>query len=47
MSPDPSPLTQTLVYMSGILAGYALVSSPEEWQRAWHTMRSLWRRPPR
>ncbi|HYC33257.1 MAG TPA: hypothetical protein VEB59_13285 [Gemmatimonadales bacterium] len=41
---DPSPLFQTAVYMAGILAGYALLTSPEEWARAWQTVRSVLRR---
>lgn len=41
---DPSPLVQTAVYMAGILAGYALLTAPEEWARAWQTVRSVWRR---
>lgn len=41
---DPSPLVQTAVYMGGILAGYALVTAPEEWARAWQTVRDVWRR---
>jgi hypothetical protein len=41
---DPSPLTQTAVYMLGMLAGYALLTRPEEWSRAWETVRSVWRR---
>lgn len=41
---DPSPLVQTAVYMIGILAGYALLTAPEEWARAWQTVRSAWRR---
>jgi hypothetical protein len=39
---DPSPLTLTALYMAGILAGYALVTAPEEWQRAWDTVRRAW-----
>lgn len=44
---DPSPLTQTAVYMLGILAGYAFLTRPEEWSRAWQTVRTVWRRPSR
>ncbi|HEX6104349.1 MAG TPA: hypothetical protein VFZ26_02120 [Gemmatimonadales bacterium] len=43
---DPSPLVQTTVYMAGILAGYALLTRPEEWARAWETVRSVWSRRP-
>jgi hypothetical protein len=39
-SSDPSPLVQTAVYMAGILGGYVLLVRPEEWQRAWETIRS-------
>jgi hypothetical protein len=42
---EPTPLVQTAVYMAGILAGYALLTQPEEWARAWNTVRSVWRRP--
>ena len=41
---DPSPLLQTAVYMAGILTGYALLTSPEEWARAWQTVRAVLRR---
>jgi len=43
-SSDPSPLMLTALYMSGILAGYALTTAPEEWQRAWQTVREAWTR---
>jgi hypothetical protein len=43
---DPSPLTQTAVYMAGVLAGYMLLVQPEEWQRAWETIRETWTRRP-
>lgn len=36
---DPSPLVLTAIYMSGIFVGYALLTGPEEWQRAWQTVR--------
>ncbi|HZB27207.1 MAG TPA: hypothetical protein VE282_01500 [Gemmatimonadales bacterium] len=39
-SSDPSPLVQTAVYMAGILGGYVLLLRPDEWQRAWQTIRS-------
>jgi hypothetical protein len=42
--PDPSPLVQTAVYMFGIAAGYALLTTPREWQRAWQAVRTLWER---
>ena len=41
---EPSPLTQTIVYMLSMLAGYALLTPSEEWTRAWQTVRSVWRR---
>jgi hypothetical protein len=44
-SSDPSPLVQTAVYMAGILLGYALLVRPDEWQRAWETIRSTWSKP--
>jgi hypothetical protein len=44
MAPDPSPLSLTAIYMAGILAGYALLTAPEEWQRAWQTVRRVWSR---
>ena len=43
-SSDPSPLIQTAVYMAGMLAGYALLVRPDEWQRAWETIRSAWQK---
>lgn len=43
-SSDPSPLILTGIYMAGILAGYALTTAPEEWQRAWQTVRQAWTR---
>ena len=42
---EPTPLVQTAVYMTGVLAGYALLTGPEEWSRAWEAVRSVWRRP--
>jgi hypothetical protein len=46
-SSDPSPLALTAIYLAGILGGYALMSAPEEWQRAWQTVRQVWTRRPR
>jgi hypothetical protein len=43
---DPSPLVQTAVYMAGILVGYILLVQPEEWQRAWETIRNTWTKRP-
>lgn len=37
---DPSPLAQTAVYMAGILAGYLLLTRPEEWERVRETVRA-------
>jgi hypothetical protein len=45
-SPDPSPVVQTMVYMAGVLAGYMLLVRPDEWQRAWQTIRDTWSKPP-
>ena len=43
MSPvEPSPVLLTALYLSGILTGYALLTAPEEWQRAWQTVRQAW-----
>jgi hypothetical protein len=44
---DPSPLVQTAVYMAGVLGGYVLLVRPDEWQRAWETIRNTWEKPPR
>ena len=41
---DPSPIVQTAVYMGGILAGYALLVRPDEWQSAWESLRDTWTR---
>jgi hypothetical protein len=41
---DPSPLAQTAVYMTGILAGYLLLTRPEEWDRVRETVRAWSRR---
>lgn len=46
-STDPSPLVQTAVYMAGVLGGYVLLVRPDEWQRAWETVRNTWTKPPR
>ena len=43
-SSDPSPLLLTTLYMAGILTGYALLTAPEEWQRAWQSVRQVWDR---
>jgi hypothetical protein len=41
---DPSPLGQTVVYMGGMLAGYLLLTRPEEWARVRETVREVWER---
>jgi hypothetical protein len=41
---DPSPLVQTVVYMGGMLAGYLLLTQPEEWARVRETVREVWSR---
>ena len=44
MPGDPSPFVLTAIYMASILAGYALLTAPEEWQRAWQVVRQVWTR---
>ena len=44
LSSEPSPLTQTAVYMAGMLAGYLLLTEPHEWERVRETVRSVWER---
>jgi hypothetical protein len=44
LSSDPSPLAQTTVYMAGMLAGYLLLTQPEEWERVRETVREVWTR---
>ena len=39
---DPSPLMLTALYMAGILGGYALLTAPEEWQRAWRVAEAVY-----
>ena len=41
---DPSPLLQTAVYMGGMLAGYLLLTKPEEWAEVRETVRAIWER---
>ncbi len=43
-SGDPSPLLLTALYMAGMLSGYALLTAPGEWQRAWQAVRQVWTR---
>ena len=43
-SPEPSPLLQAIVYMVGILSGYALLTPRQEWTRAWRTVWTIWDR---
>lgn len=38
-SGDPSPLVQVTVYLIGVLLGHVLLTGPDEWQRAWETVR--------
>jgi len=38
---DPSPLIQACIYMGGILTGYVLLTTPDEWQRAWAVLRDV------
>jgi hypothetical protein len=33
--------------MAGVLAGYMLLVRPDEWQRAWETIRETWNKRPR
>jgi hypothetical protein len=40
----PSPITQTAVYMAGMLGGYLLLTRPEEWTRVREAVRSVWLR---
>jgi hypothetical protein len=40
-STDPSPLVQVSVYLGGVLLGHALLTSRDEWQRAWQTVRAV------
>jgi hypothetical protein len=44
---DPSPVMQAAVYMGGMLAGYLLLTQPEEWARVRETVREVWERRPR
>ena len=45
---DPSPFVQTVAYMGGMLAGYLLLTQPEEWEWVRETVRDVWgRRPPK
>jgi hypothetical protein len=44
---DPSPLVQATVYMGGMLAGYLLLTQPEEWARVRETVREVLERRPR
>ena len=42
----PSPFTQTAVYMIGVTAGYLLLTSSDEWLRAWETVRAVFGKKP-
>jgi hypothetical protein len=39
---DPSPIVQATVYMAGMLGGYLLLTSPEEWTKVRETVRAVW-----
>ena len=41
---DPSPMVQAAVYMGGVLAGYLLLTQPEEWARVREMVREVWGR---
>ena len=43
-TPEPSPLIQAVIYMVGILSGYALLTPRQEWARVWQTVRAMWER---
>ena len=43
-STDPSPIVQTTVYMAGMLGGYLLLTSPEEWTSVRDAVRAVWSR---
>jgi hypothetical protein len=43
---DPSPVVQAAVYMGGMLAGYLLLTQPEEWARVRETVRERWEQRP-
>jgi len=42
----PSPFTQTAVYMVGVTVGYLLLTTSDEWLRAWETVRETFTRKP-
>ena len=44
LATEPSPFMQTTVYMGGMLAGYLLLTRPEEWAEVRQTVRSIWQR---
>ena len=44
LAADPSPLIQTTVYMGGMLAGYLLLTKPDEWAEVRETVRAIWER---
>ena len=43
---NPSPYTQAAVYMVGIAAGYILLTSSDDWLRAWETIRDTFGKKP-
>ena len=44
LAQDPSPFMQTVIYMGGMLAGYLLLTRPEEWAEVRETVRAFWER---
>lgn len=44
LASDPSPLMQTTVYLGGMLAGYLLLTRPDEWAEVRETVRAIWQR---
>ncbi|HEX3233078.1 MAG TPA: hypothetical protein VHR41_02700 [Gemmatimonadales bacterium] len=41
---DPSPIVQTAVYLAGVLGGYLLLTTPDDWAWVRETVRSAWDR---
>jgi hypothetical protein len=39
-----SPIVQAAIYMAGMLGGYLLLTTPEEWAWVRETVRSAWDR---
>ncbi len=38
---DPSPIVEAAAYMGGMLAGYLLLTQPEEWAQVRATLREV------